>query len=197
MNWVNYHWHSFIFLLTYCSHSPNPKNCLLITQVIAHLPAIALALGTQRDMVIGHMPFPYNEPKWWAIYKDWMDKRRYETNMEEQFAMSFAGNVYEFLKTRDIYCKVCIYEDIKKDAKAEITDLFQKINLDTKYVPLALDMMGKDSQKGVLGKPGNDHVTIPQSTWDSVNAIWKQYDVPVTAQMTAEEYEKVILHYKF
>ena len=148
-------------------------------------------------MVIGHMPFPYNEPKWWAIYKDWMDKRRYETNMEEQFAMSFAGNVYEFLKTRDIYCKVCIYEDIKKDAKAEITDLFQKINLDTKYVPLALDMMGKDSQKGVLGKPGNDHVTIPQSTWDSVNAIWKQYDVPVTAQMTAEEYEKVILHYKF
>ena len=64
-------------------------------------------------------------------------------------------------------------------------------------MPLALDMLGKDSQKGVLGKPGNDHVKISERTLNNVNSIWKEYGVPVTVEMTADEYEKVILHYNY
>ena len=70
--------------------------------------------------------------------------------------------------------------------------MFSKLGIDTCHVPLALKGLEKDSQKGVLGKPGHKNVNISKATWDSVTQLWKEFGIPCRADMTAEEYKEVV-----
>ena len=70
--------------------------------------------------------------------------------------------------------------------------MFTNLGIDTAHVPLALQGLDKDSQKGVLGKPGHQRVNISDNTWDNVDKLWGEFGIPCKARMSADEYKEVV-----
>lgn len=88
-------------------------------KVMDHLPKFALWFKYQRDFVLSAMAFGYSDPFWWDQFDKWQGKARYRINTVEFFAISYAGNIAEFLETKDLYVHNCIYEDLKANPEGE------------------------------------------------------------------------------
>ena len=96
----------------------NCYNVKSVTKVLATLPE-GFKGQPWKDFITAHFTFPNDDPVWWQRYADWMDGRVKNTSDEEDFTFVFAGHIHEFLKTRDIYDDIVLYEDLKKDAESK------------------------------------------------------------------------------
>lgn len=70
--------------------------------------------------------------------------------------------------------------------------LFKVLEIDQKHVPAALEAMKHDSQNGVLGAPGTDHIEITDDHWARIDGIFEEFGVPVSTKMSLPEFKKVI-----
>ena len=72
-----------------------------------------------KHFVCGHLPFPYDAPKWWARYDDWIQNRCRTSTKEEDFTFLLAGHMKEYLQTKDIYAMAVIYEELMENPEGE------------------------------------------------------------------------------
>ncbi len=77
------------------------------------------------------------------------------------------------------------------DAETVCKKLFDLSNTDHKYVKQALEVLKSDSQKGTFGKRG-DKPKVSETTYREVNAFLKELDIPLSTEMSVDEFKKVL-----
>ena len=67
------------------------------------------------------------------------------------------------------------------------------MGLNEEFLPLALSAMNKeDSQNGMLGAPGTNHISISEEHWARVDQVFQDLGVPVSTKMSLEEFKAVL-----
>ena len=99
--------------------------------------------------------------------------------------------IEDYLKHKDEYDAVIFYEDIVSDAESVCKKLFDLSNTDYKYVPQALEALKTDSQKGTFGLRGAKPKTPPEVE-RSCNELLKEYGIPLSTDMSVDDFKKVL-----
>ena len=62
------------------------------------------------------------------------------------------------------------------------------LEIPSEHVAAAIEAMKHDSQNGVLGAPGSDHITITDEHWARIDQIFRDFDVPFSSKMSPAEF---------
>ena len=87
---------------------------------------------------------------------------------------------------------IIFYEDIVDNPEAVCKRLFDVCKLKTDYIPLALEALKSDSQKGLFVTRGKKP-SAPKSDVDCANAMFAECRIPITCEMSSQEFRKFIL----
>jgi len=165
------------------------ESLLSYFKIARGLPQIWIWLGHSYNLFLHHLSFPVEDPKWWDLY-------RFKTNegftYAEGLAFTYAGAIESFVRTRENYDHVMLYEDIKAEPEREARALFNALGLDEKYIPDALSAMREDAQQGVLGIRGTAHIELTPIEMVETDATFKMLDSPLTMNMTLEQLRSII-----
>ena len=93
---------------------------------------------------------------------------------------------------RDDYDMVVLYGDILSDPKAVCEELLEVCEVPKEYVPIAMEALETDSQKGTFGKRG-DKPAVDSRAWDLADRVFQECGLPIRSRMDAEEFKKLIL----
>ncbi len=88
---------------------------------------------------------------------------------------------------KEIYDHVCLYENLTKHTEQEIKNMFKAINVDQKHVPVAMEALKTDSQKGTFGKRSELPV-IKEEEWVQIDKNLREL-AGVSALMTDTEFK--------
>ena len=96
------------------------------------------------------------------------------------------------MRHRDQYDIIIIYEDILANPHAVCKRLFEVCKIPLEFIPLALEALKSDSQKGLFVKRGNKP-SAPKDDMDCADAMFVECRVPITCGMSTQEFRKFIL----
>ena len=71
-------------------------------------------------------------------------------------------------------------------------EFLAKSGLPLSALPETLKAMAHDSQQGILGKRGNDHVRLDSKYWAEVDACMEEFGCPVRSSMDDLEVKRVL-----
>jgi hypothetical protein len=165
------------------------ESLLSYFKIVRGLPQIWYWMGESYNFFINHMTFPVDDPHWWQLYRE--EKSRGFTD-EEGIAFGFSGSIETFLRHKDNYDHVMLYEDIRAEPEREARALFDALGLDDRYIPDALAAMREDSQQGVLGVRGNAHITLTEEEIANTEAMFRLTDSPLSLDMTLDQLRELI-----
>ena len=143
------------------------------------------------QFVWGYDPIPYDDPFFHDLYRElkWKWKVEYQAQL---MALRFSAQISSFLRHRDDYDMVVLYEDILGDPKAVCEELLEVCEVPKEYVPIAMEALETDSQKGTFGKRG-DKPKVDDRAWDLADRVFQECGLPIESRMEAEEFKKVIV----
>ena len=159
----------------------------------------------------GYQPVPYDDPFFHDLYKEW--KYRIMEFQAQGMAFRFSANVWNminnctfkyrdkivnfvqissFLRHRNDYDLIVLYEDIIKDAEDVCKKLLKVCGVPLEYVPRAMEALKTDSQKGTFGKRG-DKPRASQSALDEADKVFAECGLPIKSDMEVEEFRNLIV----
>jgi len=153
------------------------------------LPQLWMKFGEGYRFFMNHMTFPIDDPHWWELFR--RELRRGMTD-EEGMTLALAGAIESFIRTKDNYDHVMLYEDIRAEPEKECRALFTAMGLDHKYIPDALDAMREDSQQGVLGIRGNAHIKLTEEEITNIARIFRITKSPISMDMSLDDLRTVL-----
>ena len=107
-------------------------------------------------------------------------------------AQKFVFKVSEFLRHRDDYDLIILYEDIRSDPEAMCKNLLQVCEVPKEHVPLALEALKTYSQGGTFGGRGNK----PSVDYDMLvpaDNVFRECGLAINSRTTSEEFKRLIL----
>ena len=87
---------------------------------------------------------------------------------------------------------IIFYEDIVDDPEAVCKRLFDVCKLNPDFIPLALEALKADSQRGLFVTRGKKP-SVPKNDEDCANAMFAECRLPITWEMSSQEFRKFIL----
>ena len=98
-----------------------------------------VCVSSTLQFVWGYDPVPYDDPFFHDLYKElkWKWKVEYQAQL---MALRFSAQLSSFLRHRDDYDMVVLYEDILGDPKAVCEELLEVCEVPKEYVPSALEV---------------------------------------------------------
>ena len=115
-----------------------------------------------------------------------------QENLITLSALGLAGQFDDYFASKHIFEKILIFEDLVADTRRELGDVFDVMGLAKEHLPLALEALKEDSQKGTFGPMGNDHMKFDEKVFDDADRIMKEMGIPISTKMTIEEFRKLI-----
>ena len=67
------------------------------------------------------------------------------------------------------------------------------LSIGEEHIDAALEAMKHDSQNGMLGAPGSDHISITKEQFTGFDDIFREYGVPVSMDMPFEKFKKLLM----
>ena len=100
--------------------------------------------------------------------------------------------VSDFLRHRDDYDLIVLYEDIKADPVAVCKRLLEVCEVPEEHIPLALEALLSDSQGGTFGKRGAKP-KVDFEFFKPADKLFKECGLPISSRTTSEEFKNLIL----
>ena len=135
-----------------------------------------------------YFPLPYDDP----FFHDLLKERKWTWKIEYQaqfLAIRFSANISSFLRYRDDYDMVVLYEDILEDPRAVCEKLLKVCEVPKEYVPVAMEALRTDSQKGTFGKRG-DKPKADSRAFDLADMLFEECGLPIRSRMEAVEFKR-------
>ena len=157
------------------------------------MSSLHFKLGPADEFWFTHIPFPYEKAEWWDRIHEWhKGGRRKQETIDSSTALGLAGQYDDFLAIKDIFQKRMIYDDFVADPEGNIKDIFEIMELDSKHLPLALEALKEDSQKGTFGRMGNSHIILTDEDIAPCDRVFKEAGLPITCKMPMDDFRKII-----
>ena len=143
------------------------------------------------QFVWGWDPVPYDDPFFHDLYKErkWKWKVEYQA---ELMALRFSAQISSFLRHRDDYDMVVLYEDILSEPRAVCEELLQVCEVPKEHVPAAMEALKTDSQKGTFGKRG-DKPKVDSRAFDLADRVFQECGLPIRSRMEVEDFKNIII----
>ena len=87
---------------------------------------------------------------------------------------------------------IIFYEDILANPEAVCKRLFKVCKIHLDFIPLALEALKSDSQKGLFVKRG-EKPSAPKNDVDCADAMFAECRIPITCAMSSKDFKKFIL----
>ena len=97
-----------------------------------------------------------------------------------------------YLKSKHLYKKCVLYEEIIANVVEETNTLFEALNIPLEFVPKAIKALEVHSQKKMFDKAITDVEVITDEDWNDVDDILKEIDIPIKISMTVAELSELI-----
>ena len=97
-----------------------------------------------------------------------------------------------YLKTKHLYKKCVLYEEIMANVVEETNTLFEALNIPLEFVPEAIKALEVHSQKKMFDKAITDVQVITDEDWNDVDDFLKEIDIPMKISMTVAELSELI-----
>jgi hypothetical protein len=169
-------------------NSRNLKPSIIsFMKIVNSLPFFALRSGRSERFAWDHASIPYDDPVWWDRLSQAKAGRHSFENDQEKLVFGFAGEMTEYLKKKDDYHMVILYEDIMEDPDREARRLFKLLDLSTDHLGAALSALNEDSQQGIFGVRGVGNIVISEHQFRRVDEILKGYGIPIRSRTVRDE----------
>jgi len=90
-----------------------------------------------------------------------------------------------------------IYDDLISNPEQMVTNLFKALDLPLNQVSLAVQVMNKDSQNGILTGKVSSSVDMNCQQQERVNMVFKEkLDLPVSLNMSLENFKNLLFQGK-
>lgn len=109
----------------------------------------------------------------------------------EMMALGVFSFYASYLENRKKYDIFVLYEDLAKDPKGVMTNVFKAIGLDLKYLEAGLIAFKRDSQQGILGQRGTK-ISISDKEWLRMDGVAEKLNLPIRSFMTADEMREAL-----
>lgn len=127
-------------------------------------------------------PIPCNDLEWWNRYRDVIEEG---TTLDQRIAMvrvfffNYWCVVDQYIKNKKFYENAILYEELCKNPKEVMSDVFSSLNISLDYTSLALRALEKDSQQGFFGKRGVYIEKDLSTIMELVDKKFKEYSIPM------------------
>ena len=139
------------------------------------------------------MGVPYDDVFFHDLYRKWkpigLSNR---TSDGTNIAIQMAAQISEFLRHRNQYDIIILYEDIVANPEATCRRLFEVCKIPLEFIPLALEALKSDSQKGLFAHKG-PKPSAPKNDMVCADEMFAECRVPITCGMSSQEFRKLIL----
>jgi hypothetical protein len=100
----------------------------------------------------------------------------------------------DYLRHKDLYGLVILFEDLVADLEAECKRFFDYIGISYKHIPKALGALKEDSQRGTFGKWRKKKPEIPYNQYDYLDLYLKSFDLDprISCHMSTETLRKIV-----
>lgn len=78
-----------------------------------------------------HVSIPYDDPVWWDRLNQMKNGRHNLKLEEEKLMVGYAGQMADYLKNKEDYHLVILYEDLVEDPEREARKIFKLLGLST------------------------------------------------------------------
>ena len=138
--------------------------------------------------IFQQFPAPLGNEKWARIGREWRFRRGNPENIVLCVLMINLAELVTFDKLKHLYNHVLMYEDILQDPEREIIKVFNVMEVDHEYIDNAKEALKNDSQKGILGKRGNE--ALDEKDIAEIDGLLVEYGLPYRMDMTLQEWKK-------
>ena len=139
-----------------------------------------------------HVPIHYEDLKWWKIYRGLRLLSSADAETAKFLFFNWWGNIEMYLKNRNNYTMTILYEDLCDNSEKVIITLFQELQIPLDCLENAMKAFQVDSQQGLFGKRGGSGKRDGTETCRELDIMLKHYDVPVTTDITLEEFKNLL-----
>ncbi len=109
-----------------------------------------------------------------------------------EFGMLFyVGSLASYFDNKPMFQKVVLYENLSSNPQEEVVKLFEKAGIPLEHVPMALEALKKDSQKGILGVHGKaKSIQVNQDLLKTFDELMVDVKLPqIRHGMSVEEFK--------
>ena len=134
----------------------------------------------------------YGDIEWWKIYR----KRKFSFDKDVERAKflfhNWWGPIAMYRKMKKRYVATILYEDLVKEPKKVIKDLFDSLGISKEFLELSLEALKTDSQQGLFGKKGSSKTKDQSEALCKLDSIFKQFNVPFSSDGTLEQLKNLL-----
>ena len=134
----------------------------------------------------------YDDIEWWKIYR----KRRFSFDKDIERAkflfFNWWGPIEMYRKMKNKYVATILYEDLLKEPKNEIQQLFNSLGISNEFLDLSMEALKTNSQQGLFGKKGSSKTNDQTEALCKLDSIFKQFNVPFSSDGTLEQLKNLL-----
>ena len=166
-----------------------------IIKVFDSILPLSMKIITAVNMCVyaqEHVPVHYDDIKWWKLYRSLSLTLNEDTETAKFLFFNWWGIIEMYQKRRSDYRMTILYEDLSRDPRPVIDELFKSLDISSKYLENAMKALEVDSQQGLLGKRGSRGKRDGTETCNELDKIFRQFDLPFSTDMTLEEFRTLV-----
>ncbi len=135
------------------------------------------------------LPFDNNNSDVLAENSTWLPT----VGVDKIGTIFYGGSMLCYLKNKDIYDYILLYEDLADHPEVVMKDIFQLMNIPLEHVPKALSALEKDSQNSTFGKRGKGRsYQLSQEVLNYFDGYMKKLGVPIKHDITLKDFRQIL-----
>ena len=147
--------------------------------------------GFQWRHLIPQMPVPYDSPKIEEVYTQYEAQFFPKVTWVEHCALMSALVAACYEREPKVYNDIIFYEDLMENPEATMDRIFGIMGMNKEHIDKALSALNRDSQNRILCPRGEQEgVQLTEKDKDDINRMFKRFNVPLTCEMSLEEFKE-------
>jgi len=134
-----------------------------------------------------HVPIHFDDIKWWKIYRSWKLCTDEDIEKAKFLFYNWWGSIELYHKTKETYLMTILYEDLSKNPKSVINELFKILDISVDHLENAMEALKLDSQQGMFGKRGSFLKDDGTNACMELNKIFQNLNIHISTDMSLEE----------
>jgi hypothetical protein len=139
-------------------------------------------------------PHPYEKVEKFLKYKERMMAWPSPLFPGEIGAMHYVVALHHYLKHKNLFKAVILYEDLVENPEREMKKLYKLMALSEKYLKESIEATKIDSQLGVLCQRGHTDEWDHCHAWTKVNDLFSYFDLPmIKHDMPLDDFRRILI----
>ena len=142
-----------------------------------------------------NLPIPHDDQFLNDLHTEWkLRGKKFDFNDGvTRVALGYGAQISEFLRHREDYHLIVLYEDIQSDPNYICRKLLEVCEVPSEHIPNAMEALKHDSQKGIFGRRG-DKPNIKPDILVAADKMFREFGLPINSRTSAEEFKDFILN---